>query len=59
MAGIGGAIGSWWWVIVISAFIASLIIAAFLFDFSQLPGRGLNIGDNTSSPPSMIGLRKR
>ena len=57
VVGIYGAFRSKWRCILISACIVGMMIAALLFGLALFPSNGLNIGGNTSSPPSIAVLR--
>jgi hypothetical protein len=59
MAGIGRAVGSRRRGIMISVCLTGAAIGALLLGFMQVPRGDWNLAGNTSSPPSIVGLRNR
>ena len=53
MVGIGRAVGNW------RVLATAMVLALLLLGLVLLPGGGVNIEGNISSPPSMVGLQAR
>jgi hypothetical protein len=53
VVGIGKAVGNW------RALVIGMVLAMLLLGLVLLPGGGVNIEGNISSPPSIVGLQAR